>query len=136
MNRVEREAAGLGIKLVGVLLVVAAGWFVLAWPYMASGWIAEGIYLAALIALVPLGVRLRRRHQARLMAVPRWRQSASDPAGLLRWWDGTDWTDTTQWEFHAVRPDTSGGRITHYTHGSCTIRHRSQGAAARCRSEV
>ncbi|HZY00228.1 MAG TPA: hypothetical protein VFE92_12200 [Dermatophilaceae bacterium] len=68
MSRLEREVSGLGFKLLGgLLLLLAAGWWIVTWPWMlatndavqaghpagsteynTAGWIAEIIYLAVL----------------------------------------------------------------------------------------
>jgi hypothetical protein len=146
MSRFEREASGLGFKLLGGLVLLAAAWWIFTWPWMfatnsavanghpkgsaaynVAGWIAESIYLAVLGALVALLVVWVRSRGKR----PGWRHRPSDPPGLQRRWDGLEWTEDTQWEFNAVRPDGN-----YLTHGSCTIQHRTSGAAARCKSRV
>ena len=146
MKRVEREVWGVGFKLLGGVLLLAVGWWIFTWPWMLAtnsavanghpqgsteytmaGWTAELIYLAALGALVVLVVVWARSRTKR----PGWRHKPGDPPGLKRRWDGVEWTTDVQWEFNAVRPDGQN-----FTHGSCTIKHRTSGAATRCTSRI
>jgi hypothetical protein len=132
----EREL----FKLLGIFVLLALAYWLVAWPWIVvrqhggstiAGLAAEVAYVAVVGGLIWFGIdNTRKRDQARRLE-PGWKQVPTDPAGLRRWWDGTEFTTETQWDFHAVRPSGSA-----FTHGSYTIRHRTYGAAARCKGTV
>jgi hypothetical protein len=59
------------------------------------------------------------------MQVPGCRHLPSDPYGMQRWWDGSIWTERTQWDFEAARFESQ-----YFTHRGCTVRHKTRRAAA------
>lgn len=130
---------GLG-QMFAILLLVAAAYWLVAWPWLLirdhgggrlSAGLAEVAY-AGVVGAVVWASRLSRNKAAMTRhRTPGWRQMPADPPGLRRWWDGSQFTSETQWVFDAVRPEGS-----YFTHGSCTVRHRSYGAAARCNGGV
>lgn len=144
MSDFVRGAWALAFKLLAVLALCAALWVILAWPwivatsnavdhghpkgsatYNSAGWTAELLYLTGLVVLVVLstiGAKSRRR---RRMQTPGWRHAPTDPFGMQRWWDGSFWTASTQWDFELARFDSG-----YFTHRGCRIRHKNRRTAA------
>jgi hypothetical protein len=144
MSPFERQAWAIGLKSVGALCVAITVWLIVAWPwivathnaadhghpkgtpeYTAAGWTAEVLYLVALVLLATLSTVGAKSYHRRQMGHPGWRHAPTDPFGLQRWWDGTFWTDRTQWDFEVARFDSQ-----YFTHRGCSVRHRSRRAAA------
>jgi uncharacterized protein DUF2510 len=144
MSSFERQAWAFGLKAVGALCVAATVWLVFTWPwllatknasehghpkgsaaYNAAGWTAELLYLGGLAVLVAFGTMGAKSYRRHVWVKPGWRHAPTDPFGMQRWWDGSFWTERTQWDFEVARYHSQ-----YFSHRGCTLRHRSRRAAA------
>ena len=135
-----RAPRGSSSGCLSLLLVSAAITAVSAWPwflgtylatkqgavkgstgYNLAGWIPEGAWIAfVLIALVMRASGNARRNAERAAAAAQQRAALAQHRARMRQ-VATPWYD----------PEAG-----HYTHNTCTIAHRSEGSALRCRSKV
>jgi len=115
MGYYERKAAeaffGLAMATVVVALIAVGPWM-LGNAIAGSGlaWTFEVLYIIGAVWLVAWAVRRQRRIDA---------AKAQHRAAMAR--TGQAWFD----------PDAG-----HFRHGTCSIRHRSFGAAQRCNSQI
>ena len=125
MGRVERAAWGAGAQFLGFLLACIP----FLWPIMflpkgsgwAVAWVVQIVWGAALVIAFVLWYRrdkARQRQRAEAQAAQAYQLAlyrAQMAATNRPWFDA------------AAR---------HYRHGTCTIKHRSEGAAGRCSSTI
>jgi hypothetical protein len=144
MDQFNRVAWSLGYRILGIVFSFFALLGLVGWPWFAAtrsaarhghprgtadynsaGWTAELLYLGAIVALVAFGTLGERSRRQRRVNRPAWRHAPADPFGMQRWWDGSDWTDTTRWDFDEVPFNRQ-----RFRHGSCALRHRTRSTAA------
>lgn len=121
----ERQAWRAGGSLFSMFIVLGVAALFFAWPIVLLSppdgrpWDAVHVVVAAFLELVWLGCLVayfiyrgaKQQAQQQQDAVFRQQMSVTN----------TPWFDS---------------RNGHYRHGTCTIRHRTEGAAARCRGTI
>ena len=118
-QRKAGEELFAGVLIIGVVCLIAIGPWMIgnAVAGAALGWVFELIYIALIVWLIIVQVR-----KSRVRAVA----AAQRHADLIQHRVAMAATNTTWF-------DTAAG---HYRHSTCTIRHRSAGAAQRCNGRI
>jgi threonine/homoserine/homoserine lactone efflux protein len=122
-TRRGRSDGALGKAIATSLLVCFLVWPLAAWHtrHPVIAWIVEAAWAAFLLFIVFRMLRNQRERRAQSAAVELAEQQRLDGLRQQARLTNQPWLDP---------------RLNSYVHGTCTIKHRSEGAAARCRSTV